>query len=141
ATLLCASGTCVAPAAAGTACSTKQPCSRTLACIGTTCATPLALGATCTAFTDCDGSKGLICNTSVTPKVCIQTGTATAGQPCGIVSGGLIACTGGASCANVSTQGQGTCHQPAADGAPCGFDVACTGPAVCTTMAQCTLPN
>ena len=140
ATLLCASGTCVAPAGVGSACSTKQPCSRTLSCIGSTCATPLTLTApSCAAFTDCDGSTGLICNTNT--KKCIQTATATAGQACGIVSGGLTACTGGASCANVSTQGQGTCHQPAADGAPCGLDVACTGPAVCTTMAKCTLPN
>jgi hypothetical protein len=139
ATLVCAAGTCVAPAAAGSACSMTQPCSRTLSCIGSKCATPIAVGGACTALTDCDGTKGGICNTNT--KKCIQTGTAPTGSPCGIVNGGITSCTGGASCANISTQGQGTCHQPAPDGSPCGLDVACMGPAVCTTTAKCTLPN
>ena len=137
--LLCAGGTCMSPAGMGAACSMTQPCSRTLACISSKCATPIAVGNACTALTDCDGSKGAICNTNT--KVCIQTQTATSEAACGIVGGGITACTGGSSCANISTQGQGTCHQPAGDGAPCGFDVACMGPAICTATARCTLPN
>ena len=46
----------------------------------------------------------------------------------------------GPSCANIS-QNQGTCHQPAADGAACGPGIGCMAPAVCTSTARCTLPN
>lgn len=140
ATLLCANGTCVAPAASGGACSAKQPCSRTLSCIGGTCATPKAVGNTCAAATDCDGNKGGICNTNT--KTCIQTATASDGSACGIVGGGLTSCTAGATCANFMDGGfVGTCHQPAGDNAPCGLDLGCMSPALCTGMARCTLPS
>jgi hypothetical protein len=142
ATSICAAGSCVTPAMMGATCSNTQPCLRTLACIGGTCKTPLAVGATCAAATDCDGSKGLYCDLA-TSKTCKQTGTATAGGMCGIVSGGLVACTGGSSCANINMQGQGTCHQAAADNAPCGPGITCQAPAVCikSTAYACELPN
>ena len=138
ANLLCAAGQCVAPAMVGGSCSAQQPCSHTLACIGGKCATPVAVGGACTALTDCDGASGAVCNTMT--KVCIAIGKATTGQACGIVNGGFTECTGGATCGNVA-MGQGTCHQPAADGAPCGPSIGCMLPAVCTTSAKCTLPD
>lgn len=141
--LLCAAGRCVSPGAAGATCSGTQPCLRTLTCIGGKCATPLSAGATCSAATDCNGSLGLYCDTGT--KKCVQAGTATTGQACGAVSGTLVACTGGALCANVSMQGQGTCHEPAADGAPCGTlaGIGCTLPAACIDEAgyKCVLPD
>jgi hypothetical protein len=142
ANLVCGAGSCVSPGMMGATCSNMQPCLRTLACIGGTCKTPLALGATCAAATDCDGSKGLYCDLTANPKTCKQTGTAMAGAMCGIVSGGLVSCTGGAECANI-TMGQGTCHPPAADNAPCGAGVGCQAPAVCikSTAYACELPN
>jgi hypothetical protein len=138
ATLVCNSGTCIAPAQSGAACSATQPCLRTLTCIGGKCATPLAAGTACSAATDCDASKGVYCNTQT--KKCEQTQISAAGQPCGIVNASLAACSGGASCAGIKN-GQGTCHPPAADGAPCGPDIYCVAPAVCTSTARCTVPN
>ncbi len=142
--LVCAAGTCVSPGAIGTTCSGTQPCLRTLTCISGKCATPLAQGATCSAATDCNGSLGLYCDTAGT-KRCVQAGTASAGQPCGAVSGMLVACTAGALCANLDMQGQGTCHEPAVDGAPCGTlaGIGCTLPAVCIddTGYKCVLPD
>jgi hypothetical protein len=144
ANLACAAGTCVTPGAVGATCSGTQPCLRTLTCIGGKCATPLAVGAACTAATDCNGSLGLYCDTASTKK-CVQAGTATSGQPCGAVSSTLVACVGGALCANIGMQGQGTCHQPAGDGAPCGTlaGIGCTLPAQCidATGYKCVLPD
>ena len=140
ATLVCNNATCIGPLPVGSACSSTQPCLRDLTCIASKCATPLTLGQACAAATDCDGKHGLYCDTK--KKVCAQTQVAAAGQPCGIVSGNLTACGGGASCANISsTTGQGTCHPPASDGAPCGPSISCMPPAVCTSPARCTLPN
>lgn len=138
ATLICAGGSCIGPAAAGADCSTTQPCLRSLTCIGGKCVTPVGLNGSCAAASDCDVAHGLYCNTQ--SKMCAQTQVALDGQPCGIVSNTLIACSGGATCANIS-QNQGTCHQPAADGAACGPGIGCMAPAVCTSTARCTLPN
>jgi len=141
ATSICAGGKCVTPGMMGATCSNTAPCLRTLACIGGTCKTPLAVGATCAAATDCDGSKGLYCDTK--SKTCTQTGTASTGAMCGVVNGVLVACTGSSSCANINMQGEGTCHQAAADNAPCGAGVTCQAPAVCikSTSYACELPN
>lgn len=141
ATLVCAGGSCVSPGMMGATCSNAQECMRTLTCIGGTCKTPLAVGATCAAATDCDGSKGLYCDLKTT-KTCKQTGTAMVGGACGIVSGGLVACIDGSNCANM-TMGMGTCHQAAADNAPCGPGIGCMSPAVCikSTSYSCELPN
>jgi hypothetical protein len=142
--LVCAGGTCVSPGAVGATCSGTQPCLRTLTCIGGKCATPLAVGASCTAATDCNGSTGLYCDTASTKK-CVQAGIAASGQPCGVVSGTLVACASGALCANIDMAGQGTCHEPAGDGAPCGTlaGIGCTLPAVCIddTGYKCDLPD
>jgi hypothetical protein len=142
--LVCAAGTCVSPGAVGATCSNTQPCTRTLTCIGGKCATPLAAGVGCSAATDCNGSMGLYCDTAGTKK-CVQAGTAATGQPCGIVSGTFIACTSGALCGNIDMQGLGTCHEPAADGAPCGTlaGIGCTLPAACIddTGYKCELPS
>jgi len=143
ATLVCGGMSCVSPGMMGATCSNTAPCLRTLACIGGSCKTPLPLGATCAAATDCDGSKGLYCDLTATPKTCKQTGTAAAGGACGIVSGGLVQCTGGSACANV-TMGMGTCHQPAADNGLCGNGVGCQAPALCIKNGgslDCELAN
>lgn len=144
ANLVCAAGTCVTPGAVGAACSGTKACMRTLTCIGGKCATPLAVGATCAAATDCNGSIGLYCETAKS-KTCVQAGTATDYQPCGDVNGTLVSCVGGALCANVDMQGAGTCHQPAADGAPCGqlAGIGCVPPAACVDSSgyKCTLPD
>jgi hypothetical protein len=134
--LVCSGTTCVMPAATGAACSMTQPCMRTLACIGGQCATPLAAGATCSGPTGCDASKGLYCDMQ---KTCAQTGTAPAGQPCGIIGSSVVACTAGATCA-VASGISGTCHQPAADGALCGPGIGCLAPATCIG-GKCQLPS
>ncbi len=140
ATLVCNNAACIGPAPVGSACSSTQPCLRSLTCIASKCATPLTAGQTCSAATDCDGKHGLYCDTK--KKVCTQTQVAMTSQPCGLVNGVLTACGAGASCANISqTTGEGTCHPPAADGAPCGPGISCVPPAVCTSTARCTLPN
>ncbi len=140
ATLVCAPpGQCVSPGAMGATCSAQQPCLHTLACIGGKCATPVAVGGACTMLTDCDGAHGAFCNLAT--KTCTSAGTATTGQPCGIVNGGVVNCIGSSTCAAINAMGQGTCHQPAADNAPCGPEIACVAPATCTTTARCTLPD
>jgi hypothetical protein len=138
ATLICNNGSCVGPAAKDAACGTTQPCMRTLACIGAKCATPGGVSFACSANTDCDGAHGFYCNTQT--KVCTQTQFATTGQPCGIVNKNIVACTASETCANI-TNGAGTCHQVAADGAPCGPGIACMPPALCSSTARCTVPN
>jgi hypothetical protein len=137
ATLVCASGTCTGPGQVGASCSGKQPCLRSLTCVSGSCQAPLQAGAACLP-TDCDVAHGLYCD--IQSKKCTQTQVAQVGQPCGLVNGVLVACAGGASCANVKS-GQGTCHPPAPDGAPCGPDIPCLAPAICTSTARCTLPN
>jgi hypothetical protein len=138
ATLLCAMGQCVAPAVSGAACGPLQPCQRTLACVGGKCGAPVPLGAICTTPTDCDGTRGAYCNPAT--KTCQAIATAVAGQPCGILDAGVTNCTGGSTCGNVKAL-VGTCHQPAADNSPCGPDIGCMAPALCSTSARCTLPN
>ncbi len=139
ATLVCAMGVCVGPSPAGATCSLQQPCQRTLACVAGKCAAPLPVGAACALPTDCDVTHGAACNTIT--KTCVAIATAASGQPCGIVNGGLTDCIGGATCGNVSPTLQGTCHQTAADDAPCGPDIGCLAPAVCAAGARCTLPS
>jgi hypothetical protein len=141
ATLVCNMGVCMSPGAQGATCTMTAPCLRSLACIGGKCATPVAAGGTCSAATDCDGTKGGYCNAQ---KTCATTSIVAASQPCGIVGSGLAACAGGATCANVSAQGQGTCHPDATDGTACGPGIGCLAPAACVpnNMAyQCTLPD
>jgi hypothetical protein len=146
ATLICAatgaSTGCTVPAAAGAACGLLQPCQGTLACIGGKCAAPVPLGGSCAAPTDCDGAHGAGCD--VTTKKCIPIGTASAGQACGVSSSALVECSGGATCSTIGspTLGQGTCHPPATDNAPCGPGIGCLAPAICApSTLRCTLPN
>lgn len=143
ATLVCHMGTCVGPGIAGAPCGPTSACMRTLTCIGGKCAAPVPAGGPCTAPTDCDGAHGAYCNLQT--KTCATTQIATTGMSCGLVTsdGGttVVACASGESCGNLSPKGQGTCHPAAADGAPCGPDIACLAPAVCSPTARCTLPN
>jgi hypothetical protein len=143
ATLVCHVGTCVGPGIAGAPCGATSPCMRTLTCIGGKCAPPVAVGGACAAPTDCDGAHGAFCNPQT--KICAQTEVAANGYPCGLVGTDAgtvaVACAGGESCGRVNAKGQGTCHPTAADGAPCGPDIVCLAPAVCSAAARCTLPN
>jgi hypothetical protein len=143
ASLVCHMGTCVGPGIAGAPCGPASPCMRTLTCIGNKCVSPVSMGGPCAAPTDCDGAHGAYCNLQT--KTCGQTEMAADGYPCGFVAtdGGIVAvaCAGGESCGRVSLKGQGTCHPTAADGAPCGPDITCLAPAVCSATARCTLPN
>ena len=138
ATLICNNGSCVGPAAAGATCGTTAPCMRTLACLNGKCAAPGGAGASCTASTDCDGARGFYCNTQT--KQCTQTQFVSSGQPCGIVSNNIAVCTASETCVNI-VNAAGTCHQVAADGAPCGPGIGCLPPALCSATARCTVPN
>ncbi len=152
---LCASGSCVTPVQPPGMCdNASNICVRTLVCLGEQsrdagmggCGKPGGVGATCQDATDCEGGIGILCDTA--HQMCVAAQKATTGQSCGIVNGALVECTGGAVCANlmkVDDAGlpvQGTCHPPAADGAPCGMGVGCTLPAVCNPKTfTCTLPD
>jgi hypothetical protein len=138
ASLICNGGTCVGPAPLGSTCGATQPCMRSLSCLGGKCQPPGATGASCASAADCDAAHGVYCNTQT--NKCAQTQVAATGQPCGIVNGNAIACSGGDSCGKVVNY-QGTCHQTAGDNAVCGPDIACLPPAVCISTARCTLPN
>ncbi len=152
---LCSGGACVTPVAPPGMCDNgAHICIRTLVCLGEQqadsglggCGTAGGVGAACDDPTDCQGGAGIVCNTA--SGMCVAAQKATTGQSCGVVNGALVVCTGGAFCANlmkVDDAGlpvEGTCHPPAADGAPCGSGVNCTLPAVCSPKTfTCTLPD
>jgi hypothetical protein len=129
------SGTCVTPVATGGTCDTTHPCRPTLACKAGVCAAPDEAGAACTTGT-CDNLAGLYCGVQAHP-VCTMIALATAGQPCGVVNGGLTACSVGGACNG------GTCQAYAADGTACDDTTGppCLAPAVCVATSKlCTLP-
>jgi hypothetical protein len=151
---LCASGQCITPVSPPGMCNNKsQLCVRTLVCLGEQendgglggCGPAGTVGAPCQDAEDCAGGNGIVCD--VAHQMCVAALKATTGQMCGIVNGSLVYCTAGSVCADlmkVNDAGapvEGTCHQPAADGAPCGMGIGCTLPAVCSSKFTCTLPN
>lgn len=152
---LCAGTTCVTPVTQTGMCDNGMHiCQRTMVCLGEQmndsglggCGTPGGVGAACQDAEDCKGGVGIVCDT--TAMMCVQAQTAATGASCGIVGGALVYCTGGDVCANlmkVNDAGlpvEGTCHLPAADGAPCGNGIGCTEPAVCSPKTlKCTLPD
>lgn len=152
---LCAQSSCITPVVPPGMCDNKTHlCERTLVCLGEqasdagvgSCGMAGGAGTPCQDATDCAGGMGIVCDT--TAQMCVAAQKATTGQTCGVVNGGLVVCTGGAVCANlmkVNDAGlpvEGTCHPPAADGAPCGTGVNCTLPAVCSAKTfTCTLPD
>ena len=151
----CYSGSCITPVSPPAMCdNTTHICVRSLVCLGEQeadsglggCGQPGMVGAACQDDGDCAGGIGIVCD--IATQLCVAAQKATAGQPCGIVNGALVECTGGAACANlmkVNDAGapvEGTCHPPAADGAPCGSGVNCMLPAVCNSKTfTCTLPD
>jgi hypothetical protein len=152
---LCAGGQCRTPMTPPGMCNNAlQICQRTTVCLGEqeseagvgTCQPPGMAGAPCQDSGDCAGGNGILCD--VAHQKCVAATTATTGQMCGIVSGSLVVCSAGSVCTNlmkINDAGlpvEGTCHEPAADGAPCGMGVGCTLPAVCSPKTfTCTLPN
>ncbi len=152
---LCSVGNCVTPVAPPGMCDNgAHICVRTLVCLGEqqadsglgACGMPGGVGASCDDPTDCAGGTGILCDTA--QGMCVAAQPATMGQSCGVVNGTLAVCTGGGLCANlmkVDDAGapvEGTCHPPAADGAPCGTGVNCTLPATCNPKTfTCTLPD
>jgi hypothetical protein len=141
--LVCGGTSCVSPGAAGAACSATHPCADPLVCSNTTCSSPAEAGQACQSTADgqtCDTIMGVICNP--TTLVCAQIQTASAGSPCGLISGGYTLCSGGSTC-NVDASGEmGTCGAVAADGAACGGTSAatCLAPSICVNNT-CTTPN
>ena len=142
--LACGNNVCVAYGALGGTCDAGHPCAPPNVCKSGTCAMPAEAGQACTPSLsggDCDETKGLFCNpSSVTAGVCAVATFAGPGQPCGLVNGGVVGCSGGARC--VRTGAMGTCLAPAADGAACdstnGPD--CVAPAECVG-GVCKLPD
>lgn len=152
---LCAGGQCVTPVSPPGMCNNAlKICERTRVCLGEqgsdagvgSCGQPGGAGAPCQDSTDCAGGNGILCD--VAHQMCVAAAKATTGQMCGIVNGSLVLCTAANVCSNlmkIDDAGppvEGTCHQPAADGATCGAGVGCTLPAVCSPKTfTCTLPD
>jgi len=160
--------TCVLPGTTGSPCSATAPCGAGLSCVMAKAATTglcqgqgQAVGATCdpadVTGASCDSSLGLYCDrqkTSSTFHTCLQASTATAGQPCGLVSDVLFQCTADSVCIKQAAVGDAgatsTCVARAADGASCntlaGPD--CLPPSRCLgtlldagASGTCTLPG
>jgi len=152
----CYGGSCTTPVSPPTMCNNNAPniCVRTKVCLGEqmadsglgACGDPGMVGAACQDDGDCAGGIGIVC--SLAAQMCVQAQKATTGQSCGLVGGVVVVCAGGGECSNlmkVNDAGppvEGTCHPPAADGAPCGTGVNCTLPAACNSKTlRCTLPD
>ena len=138
--LACANAVCVAYGAVGATCDTNHPCGAPNKCRGGSCVTPVAAGGACDFVAqDCDATQGLYCNQQ---RVCAMATFAAAGQPCGIVNGAYVGCSGGARCKGATLTMPGTCLAPAADGAACDVNNGpdCLSPAQCVN-SLCKLPN
>lgn len=139
--LTCANnGNCVTPGGAGSTCGANSPCKGTLVCNNGTCGSALAAGSNCNPQADaCDGTAGLFCNPS--NSQCQSVAFANAGQPCGLVGGGLTACSAHGFC-NRNGGASGTCVAAAADGATCNTNTGpdCMLPANCIN-GTCQLPG
>lgn len=124
--LACINKSCAQPVASGGSCSTISDCASGLACVSGKCGAPLTLGQPCTA-----GECGIdaYCGSQ---KTCEKLQVAASGQPCGIVNGNVIQCSGGGSCNIPQGKQQGTCAAPIADGAKCdATNPNCLSPAQC----------
>jgi hypothetical protein len=136
--------TCQPRSAPDGSCSASEPCAFALSCVtpagastGTCVAARQVAGYPCDATLEngpgCDVNSGLTCDPST--NTCIALTYATAGQPCGLVSGTTVACEKKSSCHGASATTAGTCVAFAAPGAKCdtvaGPD--CEPLAVCVT--------
>jgi len=128
---------CAQPVDGGGACTDARDCKAGLVCASGTCAQPVGAGKACKKG-ECDSLAGLFCNPST--NVCESLQVADSGQPCGLVSGGFVACGAGGHCAIPSGQVQGTCQAAAADGDTCDAQKGptCLQPALCVN-GKCTL--
>lgn len=138
--LACGNQLCVAYGMAGSSCDGGHPCAAPNVCKAGVCAAGGSAGQACDpAARDCDPTQPLFC--SPTSRVCTTVTFAAAGQPCGFINGGYVACSAAGHC-RIGTGFAGTCVAPAADGTACdttnGPD--CMGPATCVG-GLCKLPN
>ncbi len=150
--------TCQPPSAAGTACNDSEPCGYSLTCVtppgaatGTCEAAGASVGATCDAKHEtgpgCEALRGLVCDR--TTDRCINLTFAGAGQPCGNVSGTVVACDGASVCSGASGTTPGTCQALVTEGRACdtGPGPTCMAPARCVTGSAtatggtCELPT
>jgi hypothetical protein len=151
--LLCHSSTmtCEVAGAAGAACDKTMPCAAGLACVGNTATVKGScklegsmVGVTCdpksATAPGCNKDVGLYCD-AATMK-CVAFGTATAGQPCGLVAGKQVLCTAGGLCVGGSATTAGTCSAAAKDAAACSATNGppCLAPAKCVA-GVCALPD
>jgi hypothetical protein len=129
-TLICGPTKCVVPSKAGEACGGTAPCAAPLLCSKGTCGAGVGAGESCADGEAC--KSGLACEPS--SKVCQELSFAKPGEACGLVSGSIVGCAGGAVCKD-------TCVAPAADGASCSAGGApCQAPASCLN-GVCTIPD
>jgi len=128
----CTSGVCSAFVTAGNPCDTNHACNPTLVCKSGTCGTPGEAGEACEPPTSlastCNLVEGLFCGAN---RICAQLQYAGPGEPCGLVDGRGVGCSGAGTCRTTGGL-SGTCQAPAADGSACSA----TGPS-CTSPARC----
>ncbi|MBI5526823.1 MAG: hypothetical protein HY897_10865 [Deltaproteobacteria bacterium] len=127
----CHDGVCTPKGDEGDPCDAKTaPCFVDLACIGGICSAPAGRRDPCTALVgECDINKeGLVCDPGT--KRCVAVTFAKAGEECGFLADGPVACAGGGCYPSVAA---GTCVAWAVDGAACDDN---SGPG-CWPHAQC----
>jgi hypothetical protein len=144
------SGACVVQGAAGAACdATQHPCKSTLICKSGVCSTPDAAGAPCTragasdTFGTCDMLGGEFC--SFGGKTCTAIDMAPSGQACLFVNGltgGLTLCSASGTCTTSTGATSGTCTAAAPPGGSCDDTKGpkCQQPAVCQN-GVCVTPD
>ena len=141
-------GTCAAYVASGGTCDATHACLPTLVCKTGSCAAPGAAGTGCDpkAQDTCDQLHGVFCDGA--SSTCKTIAFAQAGAACGLVSGTLTVCASGggnvtAECKGLSsTSSMGTCQAPAANGASCNTTTGpfCVSPSVCVN-GSCKLDD
>lgn len=130
-------GTCEYPRELGRSCSDLEaPCRNDLMCDNGTCvAAPNTVGANCDVFNGnfCNWAQGFAC--SMRTNQCANMGLANAGESCGNIGDGYVACADGGSCSTGKCVARPVDHgscDPAAD--------LCKVPAMCSSTGTCMLP-
>jgi hypothetical protein len=133
---------CLKPQPLGMPCDASRPCQSGAYCKEAVCTAQGAAGAACIGEGSCDPGAGLFCNPAA--GVCQAVAYASAGDSCGLVSGGVTICTAGGRCQMAMGSVMGVCMPPAGDNEVCGGGRGCLGPAVCAGPAgagACRTPD